>query len=89
MSFDLFRASLIYSAEISFKVCEKSIQFLGIHRRYARDILSSNCVMSIFSGRPVWTRCELARKVFPEDQIQLIEIAARTFDDLRDLEPNE
>ena len=63
---------------------DKPIHFLGTNRRY----FSSSDLRDVhgFRGGRFGLDAEQAREVFCEDQIQLIGIEARVFDDLADLE---
>jgi hypothetical protein len=68
-------------------VTGKPIHFLGTTDDTHQDFSSSDSRdVRGFRGGTAWLGAEQARKVFPEDQIQLIEIEARVFDDLADLE---
>jgi hypothetical protein len=69
------------------RVTDKPIHFLGTDRRYASGLFVVRLpdVHGFWGGR-LGLDAEQAREVFPQDQIQLIGIEARVFDDLADLE---
>ena len=87
MSFDLFAASSSPQPKSHSRVTDKPIHFLGTNRQYASGLFVSQiCVMSMVFGADGLARCGAGARGFSRDQIQLIGIEARVFDDLADLE---
>jgi hypothetical protein len=70
------------------RVTDKPIHFLGTNRRYASGLFVLRDLRDVhgFWGGRFGLDADQAREVFTEDQIQLIGIEARVFDDLADLE---
>jgi hypothetical protein len=89
MSFNYFAPSSSPQPKSHSRVTDKPIHFLSINRSYASGLFVADLpdVHGFRRGR-FRLDAEKECEVFPEDQIQLIGIAAHVFDDLADLEPN-